>query len=95
MDLSFGKNRLRITAVTNTNATQFSANTALMILGKCANISGHCVNPSPMLSDRATIVSECLEVLKNPPFPCKAQGYIQLSIQIIQTTVLGSLLQEY
>ena len=51
MDLSFGKNRLRITAVTNTNATQFSANTALMILGKCANISGHCVNPSPMLSE--------------------------------------------
>ena len=51
MDLSFGKNILRITAVTNTNATQFSANTALMILGKCANISGHCVNPSPMQSE--------------------------------------------
>ena len=74
MDLSFGKNRLRITAVTNTNATQFSSNTALMILGKCANISGHCVNPSPMQSESIYIQLPS-QIIQTPALGIPSQEY--------------------
>lgn len=50
-----GNTKFEITAVKNTTATQFSANTFLMISGKISKISGTCVKPIPILRDNATI----------------------------------------
>ena len=51
-----GRIKLSTIAIINTTATQFSANTVLTICGKILKISGTCVNPSPTLRDKATIV---------------------------------------
>lgn len=78
-------------AVKNTTATQFSANTERMMLGKMSKMAGTCVNPSPMLKDNADIVIfRCV----NPHFPiiCNPLITIVPNIMIVQPpkTALGN-----
>lgn len=56
VSIFFGRTRFKIIDTINTTATQFSANTFSIILGKMLKISGTCVKPIPILSESAAIV---------------------------------------